>query len=209
MALRKLNRTKEHRLALRRNLVQNLVEHGRVRTTLTKAKDLRPYAERIITQAKRCHAAGRRSDAESKALSLRMRRQLHKQLSDRSIIPAEHRKDYDAMSDAQRRRTLRLPSGARFNTGEPKGRLSFTGESVLHRLINVIAPRFADRPGGYTRIIRLPDRRVGDHSALAILELVGNEKAPGSLPKPKRSARRRRQNSRFGAAAKAVKTPAA
>ena len=50
---RRFNRTMEHRKAMRRNMAQNLFEHGQIRTTLTKAKDLRPFVERIITMAVR------------------------------------------------------------------------------------------------------------------------------------------------------------
>ncbi|MCC7291759.1 MAG: 50S ribosomal protein L17 [Phycisphaerales bacterium] len=202
VAHRKFNRTKEHRSALRRNMVQNLVEHGSIRTTLPKAKDLRPFVEKMITLAKRAHAAGKKQNAPA---SLRARRQLHKHLSDRSIVPEAHRSDYANMSDAHRLATLQSASGRRYRTGEPKGRLAFTGESVLHRLIEVIAPKFADRPGGYTRVIKLADRRVGDHSPLAILQLVGDETGPGSLAKPKRSARKRRTDARYAAAVKVVK----
>ncbi|MCH8829123.1 MAG: hypothetical protein IID45_06050, partial [Planctomycetes bacterium] len=59
-------------------------------------------------------------------------------------------------------KTLRMASGRRYRTGEPKGRLDFTAESVTHRLLFTVAPRFEDRPGGYTRLIRLPRRRLGD-----------------------------------------------
>src|SRR5205085_10413242 len=52
--------------------------------------------------------------------------------------------------------------------------------SVIHRLFAEIAPRYKDRPGGYTRIIRLSQRRIGDHGDLAILQLVGEEEAPAS-----------------------------
>lgn len=205
VAHRKLNRTKEHRLALRRNLVQNLVEHGQIRTTITKAKDLRPFVEKMVTLAKRVHLSAKKKDA---AAGLRARRQLHKHLSDRSIIPAAHRADYANMSDANRVATLRSASGRRYRTGEPKGRLTFTGETVMHRLIEVVAPKFIDRPGGYTRVIPLPDRRVGDHSQLAVLQFVGSEQSAGSLAKPKPSARKRRTNARYAAAAKALKASA-
>jgi large subunit ribosomal protein L17 len=96
-------------------------------------------------------------------------------------------------------------SGRRYRTGEPKGRLAFTAESVTHRLIETLAPRFEDRPGGYTRLVRLADRRLGDHSPMAMLQLVGEEEPPVSLTKPGKSARKRRADARYAAAIKAAK----
>ena len=99
-----------------------------------------------------------------------------------------------------------MASGRRHRTGEPRGRLAFTAESVTHRLIETLAPRFEGRPGGYTRLIRLPTRRIGDSSTLAMVQLVGDEEVPGSLTKPKRSARHRRADARYAMAIKAAKS---
>jgi large subunit ribosomal protein L17 len=179
---------------MQRNLAQSLFEHNQVRTTLAKAKDLRPFAERLITLAKK-----------SRQGSLTARRQIHKLLSDRSLVPADHQDAYEKMSDAKRRKTLRAPSGRRHRTGEAKGKLAFTGQSVTHRLINTIAQKYEDRDGGYTRIIRLADRRIGDHSELAIIQLVGDEKGPGSITRPGKTARQKRADARYAAAVKASK----
>jgi large subunit ribosomal protein L17 len=192
---KKLNRTSSHRRAMQRNLAQSLFEHGQVRTTLPKAKDIRPFAERLITLAKKARGG-----------SLTARRQIHKLLSDRSAVPAEHRETYDSMSNAKRAAALRAVSGRRYRTGQPKGRLAFTGESVIHRLINTIAPRYEDRPGGYTRLIRLPDPRLGDHGPQAIVQLVGEEKSPGAVAKPVKTARARRADSRYSLAVKLARS---
>jgi large subunit ribosomal protein L17 len=187
----------EHRKAMRRNLAQNLFEHGEIRTTLTKAKDLRPYVERIITlavQARRAGAAG------EKSASLSARRRIHRLLSDRAIIPEANRDDYNAMSDAHRAQALRMRSGRRYRTGEPKGRLAFTAESVTHRLIEKVAAKYMDRAGGYTRIVRLPDWRIGDASSLAILQLVGQEEEPGAITRPKKTSRKRKADARYALA---------
>ncbi|MFH0981400.1 MAG: 50S ribosomal protein L17 [Planctomycetota bacterium] len=199
VAHRKLNRTPAHRLALRRNLAQSLFEHGSIRTTLEKGRDLQPFAERLITLAKK--AAG----GATAAVRLSARRRLHKLMTDRGIIPAEHRGAYEMMSDAKRARVLRSPSGRRHRTGAPKGRLEFTAESVTHRLIETIAPRYEGRNGGYTRLIRLSDRRIGDHAPLAVLQLVGDEKPPGSIAKPRKTSRRRKADGRYAFAIKTAK----
>ncbi len=204
--LRKLNRTSEHKLALRRNMAQDLFEHGQITTTVPKAKNLRPFAERLVALAVKYRKFNSDSD---QAGALRVRRAIHSMLSDRSIIPSEHRSTYEGLSDAARRKSLRMASGRRYRTGEPKGRLDFTGESVTHRLIETIASKYEDRPGGYTRLIHLAKRRVGDNSALAIVQLVGDEEAPTSLTKPQRSSRRRRADSRYAMAIKAAKSWAA
>lgn len=185
-----------------RNLAQNVIEHGRVTTTLPKAKDLRPYVEKLVTLAVKTRKCVAQNDGPG---ALRRRRAIHKLLSDRAIIPADHREAYDAMSDALRAKTLRMSSGRRFRTGEAKGRLAFTAESVTHRLIEKVAARFEDRPGGYTRIVRLSKRRVGDAAPLAMLQLLGNEEAPVSITKPARSARKRRADSRYAMAVKLTK----
>lgn len=182
---------------MQRNLAQSIIQHGQVTTTLAKAKDIRPFVERVVTlavQVRRCAAS------QDTAGSLSARRRIQRILSDRCLIAPEHQADYDAMSDAARAKTLRMQSGRRYRTGEPKGRLAFTAESVVHRLIETVAPRYEDRPGGYTRIVRLPDRRVGDHTQLALVQFVGEEEAPGTLTKPEKSARRRRADARYAMA---------
>ena len=173
-------------------------KHGQVTTTLPKARTLRPYFEKLLTLAIKL----RKLDGPG---ALRARRRIHKILGDRGLIPKEHREAYDAMSDANRAKTMRMVSGRRYRTGEPKGRLAFTAESVTHRLIETVAPRYEDRPGGYTRLVRLPRRRVGDDAPLAVLQLIGDEQAPTTLTKPGKTARRKRTDARYAMAVKASK----
>jgi large subunit ribosomal protein L17 len=127
VAHRKLGRVTEHRIALLRNQAIALLRHERIETTVPKAKELRPFVERLITIAKRGVASG---DADRKALSARR------------LVLAE------------------LP-----DTG------------VVGKLFDTIAPRFAERPGGYTRILRIGIRR-GDAAEVAQIELVGSEYNP-------------------------------
>jgi large subunit ribosomal protein L17 len=180
---RKLNRTTSHRLAMRRNLCQSLVEHGELRTTITKAKDVRPLAERLVTLA---------VDG-----SLAARQRAEALLHDRSIIPAEHREDYDRMSDAKRLKTLRARSGRRYRANTTRPGLKFTAESVLHKLFAEVGPRMKKRnekyqcSGGYTRIIRLAERRLGDAGELAILQFVGEDDKPRTKSKERTERKRR------------------
>jgi large subunit ribosomal protein L17 len=112
---KKLGRDSAHRKALYSNLAGALIEHGRIRTTVTKAKAVKPLAEQMIT-------LGRRGD-------------LH----------------------ARRQATSFLRS-----------------RDVVHKLFAEVAPLFKDRPGGYTRIIKLGPR-AGDSAEMAYLELVDDE----------------------------------
>src|SRR3972149_4925516 len=131
LAHRKLNRTSEHRIALHRNMAQSLFEHGQIRTTLPKAKDLRPFAERMITLAKKARKG-----------SLAARQRLVAALGDRALIPKEFQEEYDGMSDAGRDRVLRSRRGRRHRLGQARGGQKFTAVSVVHYLINTVAAEF-------------------------------------------------------------------
>lgn len=192
---RSLSRTSSHRLSLRRSMAQSLFEHGSVTSTIQKVKEVRPFVEKLITLARDAHGG-----------SLAARKRIIAMLNDRAIIPAEHFEDYVQRSDAGRHKVLRARSGRRYRTGEPKPGLAYTAESVVHRLINDVAPRYADRPGGYTRIIKLARPRIGDGGDRAILQLVGGEEAPTGLTKPEKTARRRRAEARYAFAARALRS---
>ncbi len=133
MSKRKLGRTSEHRRALFRNQLKSLISHERIITTLPKAKELRPIAEKVVT-------LGRQSE------SVHARRLAARWLTDRDLV---------------------------------------------HRLFVEIGPRFVNRPGGYTRIVKLGPRR-GDGAELAILEFVdfklgeGKGKAEGEAKKERK-----------------------
>lgn len=120
VAHRKLGRTTPHRIALLRNLATALFERERIRTTLMKAKELRPYAEKLITLAKR------------------EENRLH-----------------------SRRRVAR----------------DIRNPVIVKKLFDDLGARFAARPGGYTRILRLGPRQ-GDGAEMAIVELIGSEWKP-------------------------------
>jgi large subunit ribosomal protein L17 len=109
---KKLGRDSAHRRALYSNLAGALIEHGRIKTTVAKAKAVKPLAEQMIT-------LGKRGDLHARRLAL-----------------AELR-----------------------------------SQDVVHQLFADVAPRFADRPGGYTRIVKLGPRQ-GDAAEMVYLELV-------------------------------------
>ena len=114
---RKLGRSPAHRKALFRNQLSSLVKEERIRTTLEKAKELRPLAEKVVTQGKRD--------------TLHARRQVNRLISDRALVK---------------------------------------------KLFDEIAPRYHERPGGYTRINKLGPRK-GDGAEMAYLEFVDRGEA--------------------------------
>ena len=127
VAHRKLGRVTEHRIAMLRNQATALLRYEHLTTTVPRAKELRPFVERLITIAKRGVAGGTDSI---------------KALNARRLV----------MRDVQDR-------------------------EVLSKLFDALAPRFAERPGGYTRLLRLGFRR-GDAADVAQVELVGSEFDP-------------------------------
>jgi large subunit ribosomal protein L17 len=126
---RKLNRSASHRLALKRNLAMALIRHERIITTVEKAKELRPFVEKLITLARKGTLHARRL-----ALS-------------RLGPPANAEVKPGDEPDADHRR-------------------------VLQKLFDDLGPRFKDRPGGYTRIIKRSERRLGDAGRTAFIELL-------------------------------------
>lgn len=144
VAGRRLSRTKEHRLAMRRNLVASLIEHETISTTIEKAKEVKPFAEKLITLAKKGTLQSRR-----RAIAL---------LGNRDIV------DYED------------------GTVVRKG-------TIIGKLFSELAPRYLDRPGGYTRIIPLSLRRLGDNGQLVLLQLIGADES--SKKQTKTAAKKR------------------
>jgi large subunit ribosomal protein L17 len=124
IAGRRLGRTSEHRLALMRNMSTSLFEKERIRTTLQKAKELRSFAEKLITL--------------SKKESLHARRLVLRHVHDKVVVS---------------------------------------------KLFDTLSARYSQRPGGYTRIIKLGPRK-GDNAEMAIIELVDAEIGGSSEPEP-------------------------
>ena len=129
---RKLGRVTEHRIAMLRNQASALIEHERIQTTVARAKELRPFVERIISVAKRSL-----SPAATVPHRVTARRVVSRDIADREVVT---------------------------------------------KLFDTIAPRYLDRPGGYTRLLRLGYRR-GDSAEVAEVELIGSEYDPNNAEK--------------------------
>lgn len=157
---KQLNRDGDHRRAMLRNLAAGLFEHGEIETTMPKAKAVQPFVERLITTAKKG--------------TLAARRQIEARLNDRHIhgwvahsTVRESKKD-NAWFD------LPAAQDIEFNR---YGELRKAPRLVQHIMTNV-APLFADRDGGYTRIVKTGRHRLGDGADLVLLQLVGQEEGP-------------------------------
>ncbi|OHB56372.1 MAG: 50S ribosomal protein L17 [Planctomycetes bacterium GWF2_50_10] len=126
-------------------MVASLIEHETISTTVIKAKEIKPFAEKIITLAKKGTLAARRQ-----AIGI---------LGNRDIV-----KEQD---------------GENVKVG-----------TVIGKLFSEIAPRYLDRPGGYTRIIKLSKRRVGDGGQLVLFQLVGQQKSEEAATKKKKAKKK-------------------
>jgi large subunit ribosomal protein L17 len=190
VAGRKLHRTTAHRRALRRNLVQSLIEHGEIRTTLPKAKEVQRFAERLATLAIQGTLAARQ-----RAIAL---------LNDRAIINKEQQEEYDQMSDARRAKVLRARSGRRYRASTTKPGVKFTADTVIHKLFAEVGPRLKKRneargtSGGYTRVIKLAEPRLGDGGDTALLQWVSEEDKKRTKGSDK-TERKRRARAKYAA----------
>jgi large subunit ribosomal protein L17 len=153
---RQLSRDTEHRTSLRRNLVQSLFEHGKIRTTLPKAKEVRSMAEKLITLAR--------------TGTIVARRRVTAILNDRRLVDEEQ---------------------------------EFTGKTVVQKLFEEVAPKFVGRNGGYTRIIKTSDFRIGDGGNIVLLQLADETAKPTGTARRSAGLRKKRteRKHRFATAA--------
>ena len=154
-AHRKLGRTTEHRISMLRNMATSLItsEKGYIVTTVPKAKELRPFVEKVITLARR---AKNLSGDTAQAQEVHLRRQAARFF---------HAGNSTFKTEQSRFR------GAK---GTPKEKIERTaGVKAVQVLFDELGTRYKDRNGGYTRIIKL-GRRQGDNAEMAVIELVDN-----------------------------------
>jgi large subunit ribosomal protein L17 len=133
--------TVEHRRAMLSNMAASLITHGRIETTLTKAKALRPFIEKVITKAKKAAAKSDKKDA------VHLRRL--------------------ALSDVR-------------------------DETALTKLFNETYKEFANRNGGYTRIYKLGQQRLGDAAEMALIEFVKADDQGYKKSKSRKSSKARK-----------------
>jgi large subunit ribosomal protein L17 len=139
---KKLGVLPDHRTAMIRNLTLAIMEKDSIRTTVTRAKALRHYADRMVTLAKR-------GDLNS------------------------------------RRRMIQILGSSQNKVGSSENRV----RNAIERVYTELVPRFKDRPGGYTQILRLVDRRPGDNTEVCVIRYIPQEtKAAKPTKKVKASA---------------------
>ena len=157
---RHLNRNAAHRRSLFRNLSRALITHEQIVTTLPKAKELRPFVERLITLAKRANQAleGAAGKGEAEEKKARMQA-LHLRRQAMALLGPTHGTGIWDKQD----KPLDDPSA-------PPNKKS--SDTVLKKLFRELGPRYADRPGGYTRVLKQHYRRLGDAGATAVIELL-------------------------------------
>lgn len=189
----KLGRTRTHRTAMLRNMASSLFEHGQITTTIPKAKALQPFVEKIVTKAKRG--------------DLHSRRQVISMLGgDRNAFAWSHIPKQATETEREAVEARRERAEAFFNIPAAEtvernryGELRKAPKLVRHVFENV-APRFEDRKGGYTRIVKLGRHRIGDGGELCVIQFVGAEEGPEIGGQP--STRRRQADRRTAYAAK-------
>jgi len=183
----RLTRKTAHRTAMLRNLAAGVFEHGQIVTTIPKAKAVQPFVEQIVTLAKQGDLAARR-------------RASAKLGGDRHgfewLFIAKR------ASDEEKNHVNELRDRAKvfFDVPESKevernryGELRSAPRLVKH-IFDHVGPKFADRAGGYTRIVKLGKQRYGDNAELCVLQFVGAEEGPEIGGKP--STRRRTADKR-------------
>jgi large subunit ribosomal protein L17 len=154
------NRSPAHRLALFRNLTRALITHERITTTLPKAKALRPFVEKIITMAKKAAvitAAAAPDDKAAAVRALHYRRQAMAALGPVHGTGVYDKKDEPVTRPGKKNK---------------RGKENPIQVTILEKLFKEIGPRYKDRPGGYTRVIKQHYRRLGDGGHTAIIELL-------------------------------------
>lgn len=177
----KLGRDSEHRRAMFRNLAIALFTHEQITTTHTKAKAVQPLVEKLITLA-------RKGDLAS-------RRRAQSYIGNTILV----KKDVDWGKPPTR--------GDGYRVSKRREKL-LHGPRVISKLFGEIGPRFADRPGGYTRIVKLGRHRIGDAADLVVLQLIGSEEEGAPSLRGRYSRRRQKQDNRTAFAAKLRKSRA-
>lgn len=192
----RLGRTTAHRTSTLRNLAIGLFQHGQITTTIPKAKCLQPFVEKIVTDAKEGSLAARR-------------RVIAKLGGDKLgfdwlYLPkkaTDQEKEAVAKLRDRAEKFFKVPESDKVERNR-YGEIRKSPKIVKHIFDNV-APRFKDRAGGYTRIVKLGKARIGDGGELCVIQFVGAEEGPEIGGKP--STRRRQADKRTAYAAKVRK----
>ena len=155
-----MGRSSGHRRALYRNLMTELFRHERVKTTEAKARAIRPLAERLVTKARKARA--------ERVVELAKQRDIQK-LS--AWFTSKRADQLVTLVDQGDEASLEKMAQQMALHARRQVLAALTDKDVALKLVEEIAPRFEDRPGGYTRIFKL-GTRPGDAAKVVLLELV-------------------------------------
>lgn len=172
---RKLGRPTDQRLALLRNQVTNLLYHGKITTTQTRAKEVRRLAEKLITVAIK-----EKDNYEEVTVSAKVARKDSdgnrikevvngKKVTVYDTVEKSVKKDKDSRVAARRRILASLYEVT--EVPDRKHKKKSVKVNMADKLFNEVAPKYADRNGGYTRMIKIGPRK-GDAAEMVILELI-------------------------------------
>jgi large subunit ribosomal protein L17 len=157
---RHLKRSSGQRQALYRTLITDLFRHERIQTTEAKARAVRPLAERLVTKARKGRAE-RLVELAQQQEKTKLAAWFSAERADQLILLATQGNE-----EALKKLAAQMALHARRQVLS-----ALSDQEVAHKLVDQIAPRFEDRPGGYTRLLKL-GMRQGDAARMALLELV-------------------------------------
>jgi large subunit ribosomal protein L17 len=172
IAGRKLGRKTGHRKALYRNLISDLFRHERIRTTEAKARAIRGQAEKLITLSRRGQTdvildLARANNEVGLATLVQAKRA-------RKLLDLAREADDQDLSDEERAaKDAELEAAVRSMGVHARRRAAaeLSSPAIVQKLFDELGPRYQDRPGGYTRILKLGYRQ-GDATPMALIELV-------------------------------------
>lgn len=169
----RLNRTKDQRTALRRQLMTELFRHGRIQTTRTKAQAIRGQSEKLVTLARNRGQVDRLLELARGADRLALLSRLTKTQAEKLLRLASAAGDAELSNEEREARNKALEQEARAIAVHARRMAAarLNGHEVVNRLFDEIAPRYEDRKGGYTRVTRLGQRQ-GDAAPIVLLELI-------------------------------------
>ncbi len=174
---RKLGRTSTQRKAMLRNLTTNLLYHGKIRTTETRAKEVRKIAEKLITVAVKekdnfdevsVMAKMPKKDAKGNRIKSEVN---GKRVTEYYEVEKKIKKDRPSRLNARRKILASLYPVVEVPKDGKKVRTESKAIDMAAKMFDEIAPKYADRKGGYTRIIKLGMRK-GDGAEEVLIELV-------------------------------------
>mmetsp|Transcript_53107 Transcript_53107/g.128936 ORF Transcript_53107/g.128936 Transcript_53107/m.128936 type:complete len:201 (-) Transcript_53107:414-1016(-) len=154
IAFRKLSRKPAHKWSMMRNMVSSLIEHERIVTTVAKAKEIRHLADQMVTLAKKGGSLQQQIEADSVGVTS------ESLSSEKDTVPSQAKASPAYLHNRRRAAAI------------------VRGDDNVTKLFEVLGPRYNDRQGGYTRVMKIARNRHGDNAPMAAIEYVDR---PGEI----------------------------